>query len=300
MARLGLLLAVAVWGASFIATKLALREVSPAVIVFGRNAFGALLLAGIVWRSTGMRWLPLRVWPSLALLGFLGTTFHQWLQATGLQTASATVTAWIVTTVPVFVALLGWLFLKERIGGQRVVGMLVAALGVTLVASKGRPVQLFAGQVGTSGDGLIVLSALNWAVYTVVSKRLISSGFPGSARGADTGSTPLLLLLYGVFFGWLLSVPWLLSDGGWRRLASLSPTGWGALVFLGLACSGLAYLFWYRGLESVDATQVGAFLYLEPLVTTALAASVLGEPVTAPVALGGAAILLGVWLVNRG
>ncbi len=75
--------------------------------------------------------------------------------------------------------------------------------------------------------------------------------------------------------------------------------GWVAVGFLGLACSGLGYLFWFDGLEAIDATQVGSFLYLEPLVTTALAAPMLGEPVTAAVLLGGAAILFGVWLVGR-
>ena len=70
------------------------------------------------------------------------------------------------------------------------------------------------------------------------------------------------------------------------------------MVFLGVAASGLAYLFWYGALGVVDATEAGAFLYLEPLVTAVVAGPVLGERTTLVTALGGIAILLGVWLVG--
>jgi drug/metabolite transporter (DMT)-like permease len=61
----------------------------------------------------------------------------------------------------------------------------------------------------------------------------------------------------------------------------------------------LAYLFWYAALEVIDATQVGSFLYLEPVVTSLVAFPVLGEPISASLLGGGAAILLGLWAVNR-
>ncbi|MFZ6020317.1 MAG: EamA family transporter, partial [Chloroflexota bacterium] len=65
------------------------------------------------------------------------------------------------------------------------------------------------------------------------------------------------------------------------------------------ACSGLAYIFWYDALQAMPSAQVGVFLYLEPLVTVAVAGAVLGEALTAATLAGGIIILLGVWLVNR-
>src|SRR5215211_4350691 len=113
------LFAVTVWGASFVATKIALQYAAPSTIVWIRFAMGVLIL-GLAARLSGQFSLPIgKDWGYFALLGFLGITFHQWLQSTGLLTAQATTTAWIVATMPVFMAILGLLFLKERLACYR-------------------------------------------------------------------------------------------------------------------------------------------------------------------------------------
>jgi drug/metabolite transporter (DMT)-like permease len=71
-------------------------------------------------------------WAYFALLGFLGITFHQWLQSNGLQTSEAGTTAWIVATTPVFMALLGWFVLKEGLGWLKITGIFLAFAGVLL------------------------------------------------------------------------------------------------------------------------------------------------------------------------
>ena len=87
--------AVIVWGGTFIATKIALSEVSPATIVWIRFGMGTVIL-GIVVAARKQFALPEKSeWLYFAMLGFLGVTFHQILQATGLQTAKATTTAWV-------------------------------------------------------------------------------------------------------------------------------------------------------------------------------------------------------------
>lgn len=288
-AYLGLGLTVAFWGASFVAIKLLLAELGPAAITVARFGIGVAFLWIV---SAGRRHLQ-RPTPrellGLAGLGFSGITLHQWLQATGLLTASATVTSWIVASIPVFVALLGWLVLRERLGRIRVSGIALAAIGVTLVVSSGDVRGLLAGTAGTPGDLLIALSALNWAGFTILSKRFMQAS---SLR-------PATMMLYVMGFGWAFSLAWLGGEGGGEAILRLSATGWWALGFLGLACSGLAYLFWYDALERIDATQAGVFLYFGPLVTAALAWPILGEPISAAMLAGGAAILMGVWLVNR-
>jgi len=165
------LFAVVVWGASFIATKVALREVSPVTVVWLRFAIGVIILGTAVAARRQFA-LPKRgEWAYLILLGFLGITFHQWLQSNGLVTAQATTTAWIVATTPVFMALLGWLALKEHLGWWRVVGILLATLGVLLVVSRGDLRALSIGKFGAYGDYLILVSALNWAVFSILSRR---------------------------------------------------------------------------------------------------------------------------------
>lgn len=288
--------AVVFWGGSFVATKVLLRELSPAVMVTARFAIGCAVLAATLLLRRSF-WLPRRrdlAWA--ALLGAIGVTFHQWLQANGLLTSAASVSAWIVATTPVFVAVLGWLVLREKITVLRAVGILLAAAGMSLIVSQGDLAGLFAGRAWAPGDGLVLVSAANWAVFTILSKHVIDQPAVPPAKK----DRPIVLMFFVLAFGLLFCLPWLAMEGGVDTIWSLSTEGWWALAFLGIACSGLAYIFWYAGLERVDATQVGAFLYLEPLVTSLVAAPVLGEPITASLLTGGGGILLGLWLVNRG
>lgn len=222
-----------------------------------------------------------------SLLGFLGITFHQWLQSNGLVTSQATTTGWIVATIPLFIALLGRVFLRESLGPTRVLGILLAALGVLLVVARGDLRTLALGRIGTPGDILILWSAPNWAVFSVLSRH--------GLRRHPAAS----MMFYVMTLGWIFTSVLFFAESGLRGIGHLSATGLGAVLFLGLVCSGVAYVFYYDALEEIPASQVGALLYLEPLVTVAVAALVLGESIRLGTMLGGAIILFGIWLVNR-
>ena len=154
------LLTVIIWGATFVATKIALQEVSPATVVWLRFAMGLVVL-GIAARLRNELSPPARgELGYLLLLGFIGVAFHQWLQANGLLTAQATTTAWIVATTPIFIVLLGWIVLRERVSPIQGVGIGLAALGVLLVVTKGDVSALFMGRGATAGDVLVLISAL--------------------------------------------------------------------------------------------------------------------------------------------
>lgn len=279
--------AVVVWGASFIATKIAVGEVAPVTVVWTRFAMGVAVL-GVVVAHRRQLAVPSRSdLAYFAGLGLLGITFHQWLQSNGLVTAQASTSAWIVATTPVFMALLGWTVLRERLSGMAILGIVVAAAGVLVVVSGGDLSAVAAGRFGTVGDFLVLLSSPNWAIFSVLSRRGLRR-YP-----------PALMMFLVMTSGWLLTTVLFLAGPGPGDLARLSPAGWAAMAFLGIFCSGAAYVFWYDALHQLPASQVGAFLYIEPLIAVIVAAALLGEPVTFAVLAGGAAILVGVWLVSR-
>ena len=286
-AYLKLTFAAVVWGISFIATKLAVREVSPVVVVWLRFAIGFLILLVILLLRRQLRLPALKDALYFALLGFIGITFHQWLQSTGLVTSQASTTSWLVSTAPIFIALLGWLFLSEKLGYQVILGIALATFGVALVVTKGDLASLYSGGFGAPGDVLVLISAPNWAIFSVLSRRSLKQ-FPA-----------LFVLFYVVLFGWLFTNPAFLAIRGWTQFSHISLTGWLAVVFLGIACTALAYIFWYDGLQAVPASRAGAFLYIEPLVSLLVASVMLGETITGVALLGGGLILGGVWLVNR-
>lgn len=286
-AQLKLAAAIAVWGGSFIATKIAVGEVSPVTVVWSRFLIGLLILGWFAWRQGELSIPSWKDGLEFAFLGFMGITLHQFLQSSGLVTSEAATTAWIVSTTPVFMAVLGWLFLKEHLGPSGTAGIALAALGVLLVVSKGSFGGMFNGSFGRPGDILILISAPNWAIFSVMS------------RPALKKHTAIKVTFYVLLFGWLLTSLQFLAGRHWVEFSQLSTTGWTSIAFLGIFCSALAYIFYNDGLQALPASQVGAFLYLEPLVATLVAAAVLSEQIVLATLAGGALILFGVWLVNR-
>jgi len=281
------LFAVVAWGASFIATKVALRDVSPITVVWLRFAMGVVIIGAAV-AVRGQLVLPSwRDAAYFALLGFLGIAYHQWLQSTGLQTAQASTTAWIVATTPIFMALLGWLVLHERLRLIQIGGIALATFGVLVVVSGGNLGALGLDQTGMPGNLYILASAPNWAIFSVLSRRGLRQ------------HPPARMMFYVMGFGWLISSVMFFSGPGLAEVGQLTLSGWEGIAFLGIACSGLAYVFWYDGLQAIPASQIGAYLYLEPLVAVLVAGIILGEPILLASLLGGAGILMGVYFVER-
>ena len=246
------------------ATKIVLRDVQPVTLVWMRFGMGLLILGAAV----GLRgqWARLSKKDALifAFLGFMGIAFHQWLQSTALVKSEATTAAWIVATSPIFIAMLGLVVLREGLGWLRGIGILLAMMGVMLVVSKGNIGTLFNGE-WTSGDLLILISAVNWAFFSVLS------------RGVLKRHPAARMMLYVMGFGWLFISALFLSGPGLADMQHLTFNGWLGVGFLGIFCSGLAYIAWYDALQALPASQVGVFLYIEPLVTLLVAAVVLGE-----------------------
>lgn len=287
IAYIKLIITIVIWGGSFIATKIAVRDVSPVTVVWLRFLIGISIIGYIAWKQHEISAPGWKDGIELAWLGFLGIALHQWLQSSGLVTSDASTTAWLVSTTPVFIALLGWAFLKERLSRETILGIFLATVGVTLVVSKGNLFSLFSGNFGAAGDILILLSAPNWAIFSVMSHPILKR------------LSSIKVTFYIFLSGWLLTSIQLLSGHYWIEFGNISTAGWISIAFLGVFCSAIAYIFYNDGLKVLPTSHVGVFLYLEPLVATIIAALVLSERIVMASLIGGGLILFGVWLVNR-
>jgi drug/metabolite transporter (DMT)-like permease len=143
------------------------------------------------------------------------------------------------------------------------------------------------GQFGTTGDILVLISALNWAVFSTLSRS-------GLQRHRAT-----YMMFYIMTFGWLFTCLIFFSTSSLEPIAHIPVNGWIAITFLGVFCSGIAYIFWYDALKELPVAQTGAFLYIEPIITVIVAAIVINERIVFTSILGGLTILIGVWMVNR-
>jgi len=281
------LFAVTVWGASFVATKISLQYVVPTTVVWLRFAMGVVILGLAVGLGKQFSLPKGKDWGYFAILGFLGITVHQWLQSTGLVTAQATTTGWIIASTPIFMALLGLIILQEQLVWYQIAGIILAAFRVLLVVTKGDLAAVTTGKFGAPGDFLVLISAPNWAIFSTLSRS-------GLKKHPST-----LMMFYVMCFGWFFTSILFFFSSGIKQIPLIPWDGWIAITFLGVFCSGIAYIFWYDVLKILPVAQTGAFLYLEPIITVIVAALVLREAILLASLVGGITILIGVWLVNR-
>lgn len=282
--RVLLFCAVVIWGWTFVATKILVAELGPVEIFSLRLAVGLPVLAGLVLvKRVRLRFGRADIPP--LLLGSAILTLHFLVQIAGLVTTTATNTGWIVSVSPLALAVLSFLFLRERIGRGGLAGIGVATLGILLLVSRGRVTDL--GWLRSTGDWLVLASAHTWALYTVATRNLV--------RRRDPLAVTFGILLVAAA---LIAIPFAAS-GDLASVRALSPRGIAALLYLGIPGLALGQWFWQEGVARLGATRAGVYLYLEPIATLALAVPLLGEPFGPFVALGGGLVLAGVYLGQR-
>jgi drug/metabolite transporter (DMT)-like permease len=277
-------LAVVFWGNSFIATKLLLTEIEPVTIIVLRLIIAAVVLSAYAVFTKKSFAIKLKSHLYILLLAAVAS-LHLWIQVTGLQYTTASNTGWIIGTAPVFIAVLGIIFFKEKILLVQIAGIILAIAGLILLISKGNLTSV--DLITTKGDLLVLASAFTWGVYSTINKKISLS------------YSPTMTILYLFIFMAIFIVPFNLSQEKINSITHLSARGWLMVSFLGIFCSGVAYSIWSYALRILDSGKVGAFLYFEPFVTVVAAWVFLSENITLLMILSGLIITAGVILVNK-
>jgi drug/metabolite transporter (DMT)-like permease len=283
-ASLYALISISLWGVSFVSTKAVLVKLDPFSIIVIRFGIGAFFLLSIIFIQRNRLVVSFKYIPHLIVLGVFGVFVHQVLQATALLGINASSAGWLISFSPIFTVILSMLFLHERMTIKKAMGMMLAILGVLLVTTS-RSGQSFEFHMNM-GFILMLLSTLNWAVYSVLVKRL-KIPYP-----------PLVVTFYMSLIGLILTTPFLIRNKGWESLSLLNYTEWSHLLFLGVFVSGIAYWYWGKALEVLEASKVSMFLYLEPITTLIAAVLLLHEKVFFINVVGGLVIIFGVIIVN--
>lgn len=280
MPYLAILLAVVIWGASFIATKAAVADLPPVAFGVVRFALATLVLVLFQLATRRSLALPRGYRRQLMLAGFLGITCTFGLENIALKYTTAGNGALFIAASPILTVGAAVLFLKERLTWNLVTGALLAFGGMALLV--GANLQ----ETGV-GDALMALNTLVGACYGIVSKPL-----------ADR-LPPLTTLTWSFLFGTLLLVPVAVAEAFWLPAPwHWTPVALGALGYLGIVSSCLAYYLWMYALGRMHASTVGVFLYLMPLVTLLLSAHFLHEAL-GPARLAQAClVLVGVFLAS--
>ncbi|AEA46170.1 DMT family transporter [Archaeoglobus veneficus] len=276
-----LFLTMLIWAGSFIAIKIALRELSPFNLAFYRFLIATPLML-IACRN--LRLPELKDLPNIVVLALTGVTLLYAVQFLALKLTTATNASILINTCAIFIALMSYILLGERFTGLKVAGIIVSFVGVVMIISNGFNAG-FSGQTAL-GDVLMVFDGLLWAIYTVLGKRLLEKYGAGA------------LTAYAFAAGTFLLLPFALYEGI-EDIFSLTPQAWASLLYLSVLCSVFAYVVWYAALSHMDATEVAVFVYLVPLFTAIMAVFLLGEEITPFIAVGGVLTIAGVYMVEQ-
>ncbi|HKH36502.1 MAG TPA: DMT family transporter [Rubrobacter sp.] len=278
-----LLLAVLFLGTNPVAVKVAVAEFPPLPFVTMRFTLAGLLLLTLVALLEPADARPgRRDLLSLAGVGLVGVGANNVAFTLGVSMTTASETALIYAAVPIWGILLGLALRLERPTPWGILGVCLAFLGVAVVVYGG-----LTGSTSLLGNLLVVVATVCWGSYAVLSLPLLRR------------HSPLVVASYTMLFGGLGALPLALPgflDAGW---AGVSGRAWEALAYSTLLVAAFGFWAWQSGVSQVGANRVLIYQYLITLVGVAAGVLLLGESLTANKVLGGAVILLGVYLARR-
>jgi drug/metabolite transporter (DMT)-like permease len=277
---LALLVVVALWSSTFVATKLLFGQAGPTQIAFLRFVVACAILLPLASRVPRPARLPLG---RLAILGLTGVTGYFFFQNVGLVYTSASDASLILACLPALVAGVAALFLGETLSRRRAVGVLASVAGVAAIGLTGEPAANAPNPL--LGNGLILLCALAWTAYTILGKGMEKLPFQLVTAGS---------VAFGALFLAPLAVVETLSLGP----PTLSALAWLGVLYLGAGASAAAFYLWNYALRHLDASEAAVYLNLIPILGVALAAATLGESVGVVQILGGSLVVGGVTVAS--
>ena len=289
MTDLAMLLHSMLSAGTYLAAKRALGELSPFEVALARFTLASLIYAGLLaWRRP-VRPLGRRDLPVLVILGFIAIPLNQGLFLFGLSLTTPGHAALLYAMTPVFVFLLALARREERPSPWKTTGIVVAFAGAALVLlARGQLSGGGASYRSLLGDLLILLAVIAWAVYVVWGKPHAERIGVIPFTGATIVAGSALYLPVGL---------WLSRAGSFERL---SPGGWGAIAYLVVLTSVASYLLYYWALAREDASRVAIWSNTQPVLTALLAWALHGDRLTPAFVAGGALVILGVAMTQRG
>jgi drug/metabolite transporter (DMT)-like permease len=270
-----------IWGVPYFFIKIAVQELSPLVVAWGRISLGALILLPFAWHRGALRDL----WPHRGpLIAFALAEFviPFCMISYGERWIASSVTGILIATVPLTIALISRFFgLHEPLGAWRLTGLIMGFAGVAALLGFGA----ISGTEGWAGVGCMLLATIGYAIGPLIVQRHLS-GVDSSGAAAASLLVGSLVLLPFAIYAFPSHVP--------STVALVS------IVILGAVCTALAMVLLFYLIAQAGASRASVITYINPLVATLLGVLILHEHLGVGGITAFALILLGSWLGTRG
>ncbi len=268
----------AIWGSSFLFMRLAVVEFGPLATAAVRVTIAAAFLVPLMLLK-GHGPLFRRHWRSACLVGVFNSAIPFFLFAFSLLAITTGLSAILNATVPLFGALVAWVWLKDRPTGTRIAGLVIGFLGVALLAWDGASFKPNAAGIAPAWEVLAcLLATVCYAISASATKRYLA-GVPPlvAATGSQVGAAAALAL--PALWAWPQHLP--------------GARAWTAVVVLGLLCTGVAYFLYFRLIEETGPARALAVTFLVPVFAIVYGVLFLGERVTPWMLACGAVVVCG-------
>lgn len=271
------------WGSSYLFTRIAVAEIPPLTLVALRVVFAcALLLTVVAWRAERIP-RDLRTWRRLLVQAMLNSILAWPVLAWGQQHVPSGLASVLNSTSPIFVILFGVIWIRDaRIGKLEMLGAAVGMAGVVLVIGPGVLASL---GMQIAGQAAALAGAALYAAAALYGRRLAHLPSTVTAAGTMLCASVCLVPLSLAF-----DQPWRLAPSASALLAA---------VVLGLACTGVALMIYFRLLKTLGSLGVASQSYLRAGLGVALGIAFLGERFSITVAFGLLTVIAGVVIINR-
>jgi len=274
------------WGGTFIGGRVASAEMTPFAAALWRYGIGIVALLVIAFAlERGLPRLDARQATGVVLLGATGVVIFNFCFMYGLARVPASRASLIMALNPAVTLLGAAIFLHERLTRTKVLGIVIALVGVAVVLGHGNPVNLFRGSVGI-GEIVLFGCPISWAANTLIAKRMLANLSPiAQTAWASIAGTAMLAVILAVQGG--IAVP------------VVSARAWAALVFLGIFGTAIALVLFYDGVRRIGAARASVFINLVPVFAVALGVLLLDETLESSMLVGGALVVAGILMLNR-
>lgn len=280
-AWIAFLLVSLMWGMPYLFIKLAVHDVSPLFLAWSRVLLGAVVVAPLAWRMGAFRGL-IRYWPGVVAYAALEIAIPFALIPIGELSISSSLTAIVISCMPLLVALLALCFgVRERLTPVRAVGLAVGLAGVVLLM--GVNLALSPGEV--IGVVLVGAATLCYAASPIIVARYLRGLHPLGPVSAALVFSALALTPFGI---------------ATRPVAMPSATAWAAIAVLGVVCTAAALVLYFYLVTEAGPGRASIITYLNPAVAVVLGVLVLREAVSLLTVAELLLIVAGSWLSTDG
>lgn len=283
-----LLIATILWGGNFVIGRAVANDLPPFTLAFFRWCVALIVFLPIIYPSLKREWPQIKKhWVIILVLGFTGVASFNTLVYIALHYTTSINASLMNMLTPVIIYILSFIFLKEKLNRNQVIGTMISFIGVMTIISNGsiKALQHF---TFNKGDLIVIIAVVLWSIYSLLIKQYAKE-LPGH-------STFLVSIAVGIVMLLPFSIHETLTT---TMVIHWSGTSIFAVLYTGVLASIVAFIAWNTGVVKLGANRAGIYLNFIPVFATIFAVIFIGEKVLLSQVIGGLLVVAGVYWTGK-